>query len=202
MEINLSIYSSVYQFINSSIYSKNVQVSQPTCKAENNKKVLLAHKQSTKDERLINRINDLFTVLESVLVPSTHDINEDMEQTGDGFRGRIGSFLSFEHAFDLYIDHTDIEKGRGKGSHMVRNYTAKTQFLLDLFNDKYGGHCVVLRISERGAERYNILLDSDQMNIPSILDQISLEFEEEQHRKEMDIELMPGFNAYAKTQQE
>lgn len=70
---------------------------------------------------------------------------------------------------------------------MVRDDTAKTQFLLDLFNDKYGVRCVVLTIYEREAERY-IVLDSDQMNIPSILDQISLKFEEEQRRKEKDID--------------
>ena len=80
--------------------------------------------------------------------------------------------LTFEEAFELYIDHT-ISNQDGH-----REDTLKSQFILDLFNDRYGIRYVLLSIGEKQF----ILLDNDEMNMPSLLNQIAEEFYESSYR--------------------
>ena len=50
----------------------------------------------------------------------------------------------------------------------------KSQFILDLLNDRYGVRCVVLSI---GKMRVTVL-DNDEVNIPTVLSQIAEHFQE------------------------
>ena len=50
----------------------------------------------------------------------------------------------------------------------------KSQFILDLLNDRYGARCVVLSI---GKMRVTVL-DNDEVNIPTVLSQIAEHFQE------------------------
>jgi hypothetical protein len=84
-------------------------------------------------------------------------------ETGDGtFGERFGGLLEFNIAFEIYEDHAHLGQSN---DNQMREDTMKSQFLLDLINDKFGIRCVILTLGEM---RY-IVLDSDVINLPSIL---------------------------------
>ena len=151
--------------------STRVRVSQHNCKLANNKRVLLGWKSSTKDSRLIRRIDGLLAVLETLQLPSTYALQQCLMETGDGtFGERFGGLLEFNIAFEIYEDHAHLGQSN---DNQMREDTMKSQFLLDLINDKFGIRCVILTLGEM---RY-IVLDSDVINLPSILSQIGEEFD-------------------------
>lgn len=162
---------------NASSFSDCVRISQQTCKTANNKKVLLAWKKSSGDV-LQSRIDGLLAVLETLQLPSTHRLQTDIQETEEGFPNiKHGGLLGFQEGFELYIDHTNVGKSSSVTS---RDDTLKSLFLLDLLNDKYGIRCVIILI--RG-KRF-IVLDNDDINIPSVLSQLIVEFEEAKEREQ------------------
>lgn len=62
---------------------------------------------------------------------------------------------------------------------MSKEDTLKSQFLLDLLSDKYGIRCAIVLI---GGDRF-IVLDNDDINVPSVLSQLIEEFEEAKGRE-------------------
>lgn len=159
-------------------FSTMVRVSQQSCKLENNRKVLLGWRSSTKDGRLIGRLNGLLAVLETLLLPSTYALREFVNIEGEPFGKKFGGLLEFKIAFEIYEDHARLERNKN-----ARVDTMSSQFLLDLLNDKYGIRCVILTL---GQMRY-IILDSDFIDMPSILSQIADEFytSKKEQRKEI-----------------
>ena len=81
---------------------------------------------------------------------------------------KCGGIIELSEAFDLYIDH--IDNGKKESACKPREDILKSQFLLDILNDKYGLRCLIMTIPT-GGNRF-ILLDNDNIDLPSIIDQI------------------------------
>ena len=154
-----------------SMYSKNIRVSNQSCKEKNNKVAILSCINSTKNHNLKQRLSGILTVLETLFLPSTYNIEQDIDVTEAGFAEsdhKCGGIIEFNEAFDLYIDH--IDNSKMESACKPREDILKSQFLLDILNDKYGLRCLVMTISA-GENRF-ILLDNDNIDLPSIIDQI------------------------------
>lgn len=106
-----------------------------------------------------------------------------MEWKDGTFGERFGGLLEFNVAFEIYEDHAHL--GRNNDT---REDIIKSQLLLDLINDKFGIRCVILTLGE---VRY-IVLDSDVINLPSILTQFGEEFDatKEKETKEISCQLI------------
>lgn len=82
---------------NASSFSNFVRISQQICKVVNKKEVLLAWKNSTRDQRLQNRIDRLLAVLETLLLPSTYKLQAYIKATEEGFPNiKHGGLLRFQ----------------------------------------------------------------------------------------------------------
>ena len=119
-------------------------------------------------------------MLETLLLPSTFDLKKDIDFEFETIF-KHGGFLSFDEAFELYIDNTEFYK---HGHQIAREDTLKSQFLIDLLNDKYGVRCFVVTI---GDSRY-LVLDNDEVNIPSIIEQVILKLQLSHQKKERNVD--------------
>ena len=176
MKKQLSKSSPSQVFLNSimrkqSMHSKNIRVSNQSCKVKNNKVAILSCINSTRDHNLKQRFSGILTVLETLLLPSTYNMEQDIDVIEAGFAEsdhKCGGIIEFNEAFDLYIDH--IDNGKMESACKPREDILKSQFLLDILNDKYGLRCLVMTIPVGG--NHFILLDNDNIDLPSISDQI------------------------------
>ena len=119
-------------------------------------------------------------MLETLLLPSTFDLKKDIDFEFETIF-KHGGFLSFDEAFELYIDNTEFYK---HGHQIAREDTLKSQFLIDLLNDKYRVRCSVVTI---GDSRY-LVLDNDEVNIPSIIEQVILKLQLSHQKKERNVD--------------
>ena len=130
----------------------------------------MSYINSTKDHKLKQRLSGILAVFETLLLPSTYNIEQDIDVTEACFaesNHKCGGIIEFSEAFDLYIDHTD--NGKMESTCKPTEDIFKSQFLLDFLTDKYGLRCLVMTIPVGGNR--SILLDNDSIDLPSIIDQ-------------------------------